>query len=100
MTTLGASFLNRYRALRKNEGDRDLAIEIEYNFGRAFHGLGQFQVNFAHTLNVMLINTRNRCVEPRCEALSSGAGRGGSKHEGSGRLRGEPPNAGSPAGEC
>lgn len=42
MTTLGATFLNRYRALRKNEGGQDLLVEIEYNFGRAFHGLGQF----------------------------------------------------------
>jgi hypothetical protein len=57
MTTLGASFLNRYRALRKNEGDRDLAIEIEYNFGRAFHGLGQFGITFAHRSNEMLIDT-------------------------------------------
>jgi hypothetical protein len=57
MTTLGASFLNRYRALRKNEGDRDLAIEIEYNFGRAFHGLGQFRITFAHRSNEMLNHT-------------------------------------------
>ena len=41
MTTLGATFLNRYRSLRKNEGGREMLAEVEYNFGRAFHGLGK-----------------------------------------------------------
>jgi general transcription factor 3C polypeptide 3 (transcription factor C subunit 4) len=41
MTTLGVTFLNRYRAIRKQDASDDLLEEIEYNFGRAFHGIGE-----------------------------------------------------------
>ena len=41
MTTLGVTFLSRYRAIRKQDASDDLLEEIEYNFGRAFHGIGE-----------------------------------------------------------
>jgi len=41
MTTLGVTFLSRYRAIRKQDESDDLLEEIEYNFGRAFHGVGE-----------------------------------------------------------
>lgn len=39
----GMAFMNRYRRLVKDEPGTREAEEVEYNFGRAFHGLGIFR---------------------------------------------------------
>jgi general transcription factor 3C polypeptide 3 (transcription factor C subunit 4) len=54
----GFAFLNRYRALRKAQGRT--SSEVAYNFGRAFHLLGLYQLAVPHYEEVLQMHESNR----------------------------------------
>lgn len=67
------AFMSRYRKLMQNNvtylEPAEIAEEVDYNFGRAFHGLGERVILFLNRLGLIQMMLRYHALG--CETLST-----------------------------